>query len=112
LEVLLKWTIMVLALAVSGTVSACDGQAAERKPRHMTVDLVAINGDELIVKDESGSEGRIHVGTDTEKYGHFQPGDRIEAWIYPDGHAKTIVIIRSAAVIQEDQADQQQPSQR
>jgi hypothetical protein len=91
--------------AVLGTGSISEG--AVQNARHLTVDVVAINGDEFVVQDQSGTQGTIHVSADTEKYGHFQPGDRIEAWVYPDGHAKTIVIIRSAAVMQEDQHEQQ-----
>jgi hypothetical protein len=85
--------------------------AAGQEARHFTAEVVTIHGEEFVVKDESGTEGTIHVGTNTEKYGHFQPGDYIDAWVYPDGHAKTIIIARSAARVQEDQLQQHNEQQ-
>ncbi len=107
----------VMILVVALLASAGMAGAAPKDPKHFIVDIVAINGEEFVVKDERGTQGQIHVGPDTEKYGHFQPGDRIDAWVYPDGHAKTIMILRSAATIQEDQrqaaqAQQEQQPQR
>jgi len=90
--------------------SQATGAAPEVK--HFIVDVVAIDGEEYTVKDETGGEGKIHVGSDTEKFGHVKPGDRIDAWIYPNGHAKTIMIQRSASTIQEDRQRQQQEAQR
>ena len=74
------------------------------------MDIIKIEGDQFHVKDETGAEGKIHVGAETEQYGRFQPGDRIDAWVYPNGHAKTIVIVRNASIIQKDQhMNQEQP---
>lgn len=100
---------MILAVALSATSGTA--LAGPKEPKHFIVDIVAINGDEFVVKDERGTQGQIHVGPDTEKYGHFQAGDRIDAWVYPDGHAKTIMILRSAATIQEDQRQAAQSQQ-
>lgn len=86
-------------------------QGATQDPKHFLVDVVTINGEEFIVKDQGGVEGKIHVGSDTEKYGQIQPGDRIEAWVYPNGHAKTIIIARSASTIKEDGMNQQNAEQ-
>ncbi len=49
-----------------------------------------------IVKEETGKERRLHVSGDTEVYGQIKPGDLIEAWVQPDGHVKTIMIVKSA----------------
>jgi hypothetical protein len=100
-----------LLLAALLTTSATVWGAA-KDPKHFVVDIVAINGEEFIVKDETGAQGKIRVGPDTEKYGHFQPGDRIDAWVYPNGDAKTIMILRSAAIIQEDQQQQRAAAQQ
>jgi len=103
---------MLIALAVTLVATAaapCYG--ASRDARHFTVDILAINGEEFVVKDESGTQGTIHVSADTEKYGQFKPGDRIEAWVFPNGHAKTILVTRSASVIQEDQLQSQAPQE-
>jgi len=72
------------------------------------VDIISINGEEFIVKDENGKEANIHVGTETEKFGHLQVGDRVDAWIYPNGQAKTLMILRSSSVIKQDQEQQKQ----
>jgi hypothetical protein len=28
-------------------------------------------------------------------FGHVKAGDRIQLWVQPDGHAQTIIIVRS-----------------
>ncbi len=65
-------------------------------PRSIKVELLRIDGEFYIVKDESGKERRLHVGKDTEVYGRIKPGDLIEVWVQPDGHARTIMIVKSA----------------
>ncbi|MGQ0812533.1 MAG: hypothetical protein ACT4OO_15100 [Nitrospiraceae bacterium] len=61
-----------------------------------TFDLVRIEGDYYVVKDASGQEKRLHVSKDTDILAPVKPGDRIEAWVQSDGHAKTIMIVKSA----------------
>jgi len=85
--------------------------AAVQDAKHFIVDIVSINGEEFVVKDESGTEGKIHVGTDTEKFGHVQPGDRIDAWVLPNGHARTIMIVRNGSIIKQDLEKQAQGQQ-
>ncbi len=65
-------------------------------PQSIKVELLRIDGEFYIVKDESGQERRLHVGKDTEVYGQIKPGDLIEVWVQPDGHARTIMIVKSA----------------
>ena len=60
------------------------------------VEILRIDGEFYIVKDESGKERRLHVGKDTEVFGQIKPGDLIEVWVQPDGHARTIMIVKSA----------------
>jgi predicted RNA-binding protein (virulence factor B family) len=79
-----------------------------QEAKHFVVDIISINGDEYVVKDENGKEANIHVGTETEKFGHLQVGDRVDAWIYPNGQAKTMMILRSASIIKEDGEQQKQ----
>ena len=107
--------IMALSVTLWSLLSlwpVADSTAAQQEAKHFIVDIVAINGEEFRVKDEGGAERNIHVGGDTEKYGQFQPGDRIDAWIYPNGHARTIVILRSAKIIEEDRQQQAAPQAR
>ena len=82
-------------------------EGAMQEAKHFVVDIISINGEEFVVKDENGKEATIHVGTETEKFGQLQVGDRVDAWIYPNGQAKTMMILRSASIIKEDQAQQQ-----
>jgi hypothetical protein len=104
----MKWRTTLLTVTVSQVLwLGSTVQGAAQNQSHVTVDVIAINGDEFLVQDQSGTQATIRVGSDTEKYGHFQPGDRIEAWVYPDGHAKTIVIVTSASVVQEGQHEPQ-----
>ena len=85
--------------------STADGAMQEAK--HFVVDIISINGEEFVVKDEKGTEATIHVGTETEKFGQLQVGDRVDAWIYPNGQARTMMILRSASIIKEERAQQQ-----
>ena len=101
---------LVIVLWGLVSLSPTPGFAATKEAKHFIVEIIAINGDEFKVRDEGGAEGKIHVGADTEKYGQFQPGDRIDAWVYPNGDAKTVMILRSAKIIEEDR--QQEAQQR
>ena len=83
-------------------------QSAVQETTHFVVDIVSINGEEFVVKDENGKEGKIHVDSDTEKFGRLQAGDRIDAWVFPNGHAKTIMILRSGSIIQDERQQQKQ----
>jgi hypothetical protein len=82
--------------------------SAMQEAQHFIVDIISINGEEFAIKDESGKEATVHVGTETEKFGQFQAGDRVDAWIYPNGQAKTLMIIRKASIIQEEKEQQKQ----
>ncbi len=97
-----------LVLGVWTLLSHSPAESAMQEAKHFVVDIISINGDEFVVKDENGKEANIHVGTETEKFGHVQVGDRVDAWIYPNGQAKTIMILRSASVIKQEQEQQKQ----
>lgn len=97
-----------LVLGVWTLLSHSAAESAMQDAKHFVVDIISINGEEFVVKDENGKEANIHVGTETEKFGHLQVGDRVDAWIYPNGQAKTIMILRSASVIKQDQAQKNQ----
>jgi hypothetical protein len=93
------WTLFSVSLVEA---------AMQQEAKHFVVDIVSINGDEFVVKDESGKEANIHVGTETEKFGRLQVGDRVDAWVYPNGQAKTVMILRSASIIKEEREQHQQ----
>jgi|SRR5687767_10378821 hypothetical protein len=97
-----------LLLGVWTLFSQSTAEGAMQEAKHFVVDIISINGDEYVVKDENGKEANIHVGTETEKFGHLQVGDRVDAWIYPNGQAKTMMILRSASIIKEDGEQQKQ----
>jgi hypothetical protein len=77
-------------------------ESAMQEAKHFVVDIISIKGEEYVVKDENGKEATIHVGTETEKFGQLQPGDRVDAWIFPNGQARTLMILRSAAILKQD----------
>ena len=103
-----------LILGVLTLLAHSSAESAMQEARHFVVDIISINGEEYVVKDESGKEAQIHVGTETEKFGHPQPGDRVDAWIYPNGQARTLMIIRKASVMKEgpEQQKRQETQQR
>ena len=97
-----------LVLGVCTLLSHSAAESAMQEAKHFVVDIVSINGEEFVVKDENGKEANIHVGTETEKFGQLQVGDRVDAWVYPNGQARTLMILRSASVIKQDQSQQNQ----
>lgn len=92
-----------LVLGVWTLFSQSTADAAMQEAKHFVVDIISINGEEYVVKDENGKEANIHVGTETEKFGQLQPGDRVDAWVFPNGQAKTLMILRSASIAKEEQ---------
>jgi hypothetical protein len=58
-------------------------------------DLLKIDGNRYVVKDGMGVERQVLVGKDTEVFGQVKVGDRIQLWVQQDGHAQTIIIVRS-----------------
>lgn len=83
-------------------------ESAMQEAKHFVVDIISIKGEEFVVKDENGKEATIHVGTETEKFGQLQPGDRVDAWIFPNGQAKTLMIIRKGSIVKEEGEQQKQ----
>ena len=96
-----------LVLGVWTLFSHSTAESAMQEAKHFVVDIISINGEEFVVKDENGKEARIHVGTETEKFGQLQPGDRVDAWIFPNGQAKTLMILRSASLVKEEEKQRQ-----
>jgi predicted RNA-binding protein (virulence factor B family) len=97
-----------LILGVWTLFAASTAESAMQEAKHFVLDIVAINGEEFAVKDENGKDAQIHVGTETEKFGQLQEGDRVDAWIYPNGQAKALMIIRKASIIKEEKELQKQ----
>ena len=96
-----------LVLGVWTLLCHSTADSAMQEAKHFVVDIVSINGEEYVVKDENGKEAHIHVGTETEKFGQLQPGDRVDAWIFPNGQAKTLMILRSASIVKEEQTQRE-----
>ena len=97
-----------LILGVWTLFSHSTAESAMQEAKHFVVDIVSINGEEFVVTDENGKEAKIHVGTQTEKFGQLQPGDRVDAWVFPNGEARTLMILRSASVLKQDKEQQKQ----
>ena len=107
MKIMKRW-LPGLILGVWMLVAHSTAESAMQEAKHFVVDIISINGEEFTIKDESGKEATVHVGTETEKFGQFQVGDRVDAWIYPNGQAKTLLIIRKASIIQEEKEQQKQ----
>lgn len=97
-----------LILGVWTLFSHSTAESAMQEAKHFVVDIISINGEEFVVKDENGKEATIHVGTETEKFGQLQAGDRVDAWIFPNGQAKTLMILRSGAIMRAEREQQKQ----
>ena len=101
-----------LILGVWTLFSHSTAESAMQEAKHFVVDIISINGEEFVVKDENGKEATIHVGTETEKFGQLQTGDRVDAWIFPNGQAKTLMILRSGAIMRAEREQQKQQEQQ
>ena len=90
--VLALWGFSTVPLAFSGPEQHL---STPRPPPSFEADLLRIDGNRYVVKDIAGVERQIQVGKDTEIFGQAKVGDRIQLWVQPDGHAQTIIIVRS-----------------
>src|SRR5262245_48193523 len=97
-----------LILGVWTLFSHSPAESAMQEAKHFVVDIVSINGEEFLVTDENGKEEKIRVGTETEKFGQMQPGDRVDAWVFPNGQARTLMILRSASIMKLEREQQRQ----
>ena len=106
------WPAIFVVIGAGLMMPVDSAGAASKDPKHVIVDIVRIEGEQFHMRDEAGTEAQIHVGGDTEQYGQFKPGDRIDAWIFPNGHAKTLMIVRSAMIMEEDKQRHQREQQQ
>ena len=90
--VLALWSCLTVPLAFSGP---DQNVSAPSPPPSFEADLLRIDGNRYVVKDVAGVERQIQVGKDTEIFGQAKVGDRIQLWVQPNGHAQTILIVRS-----------------
>ncbi len=56
----------------------------------ITGEILRVQGELFVVKDEAGKEVKLHVDQSTQKSGDLKKGDKIEAEISPKGHAVSI----------------------
>ena len=67
--------------------------SAEQLPLAQTVngELLQIEGENWVVRDDAGKEVRLHVDENTQKPAEaFKKGDTVQADLSPTGHANTI----------------------
>ena len=55
-------------------------------------DVLLIEGEYYFVKDTTGHEVRLHVNSETKSEDKIKVGDKIEARVTSDGHAKSITL--------------------
>lgn len=92
-------TSLLMGLAIVGPAASADPQpAAQPKPAPATAtvqsfkgQLVAIEGEQYIVKDAAGKEVRLHVNQETVLQSGLRVGDKIDAEVSANGHAVTLL---------------------
>jgi len=96
----MKRLIGVIALTavmgfITGTSGYADTQPSVSIPQVVTGEVLKIEGDFFTLKDAAGKEVRFRVTKDTELFGSFKAGDIVEARLTSEGHAKSIMIVKS-----------------
>lgn len=88
LALLLVFATVVQAEAVEGSQQKAAGEVRG--------DVLYWEGEEIIVKEMSGNQRRLHVTKETKLVGVIsvlKPGDKISAQVDPDGHARVITLV-------------------
>jgi len=82
--------LAVIALAFVGYIT--NAASAEKTAAKKTVEgeLLKIDGESYVIKDDNGKQVRLHVSTDTRKTGDIQIGDRVKAQTDASGRATSI----------------------
>jgi hypothetical protein len=88
----MAWLILLLFMLVPSAALAQSQEGA--KPSAVVKgDVLYWEGEELVVKEMSGREVRLHVNAETKiegVAGRLKTGDKIEAAMTADGHALSI----------------------
>jgi hypothetical protein len=85
---LLVFATVVQAEAMEGSQQKAGGEVKG--------DVLYWEGEEIIVKEMSGNQRRLHVTGETKMVGvisTLKPGDKISAQVDPDGHARVITLV-------------------
>lgn len=77
--------------------SYADTQSPDPASQVVTGEVLKIEGDFFTVKNADGREVRFRVTKDTELFGSFKAGDLVEARLTSEGHAKSIMIVKSGS---------------
>lgn len=86
--------VLVLFLGVVGQAHAADGSQTGGATT-VKGDVLYWEGEELVVKEISGREVRLHVNGDTKiegVAGRLKTGDKISAQVTSSGHAQSIML--------------------
>ena len=93
MRILLVLTFAMLPLIAEA--GPGDGQGATGS-HEVKGDVLYWEGEEVIVKEMSGNQVRVHVGSDTKiegvAGGRLKSGDKVVATVNGEGHAQTIVL--------------------
>ncbi len=92
--------LMGMVLSLSGLVvmgmagsAMCQVSGESATPAQIVKgDVLDMDGEFYMVKDISGHEMRLHVSKDTKMEDRIKVGDKIEAQVTSEGHAKSIRI--------------------
>ena len=90
MKLLLIATVQVLLIVGMAGVGMTQDAAQGAAEQVVKGDVLLKEGDEIIIKDISGHEIRVHVSPETKKDGVIKIGDKIEATVTREGHAVSI----------------------
>ncbi|GKS56571.1 hypothetical protein YTPLAS18_00980 [Nitrospira sp.] len=90
------WLVLMFAmLPLLAEAAPSEGQGSTAS-HEVKGDVLYWEGEEVIVKEMSGNQVRVHVGPDTKiegvAGGRLKSGDKVVATVNGEGHAQSIVL--------------------
>ena len=93
MKILLVLTFAMLPLLAGAGPAGAQGSTESREVKG---DVLYWEGEEVIVKEMSGNQVRVHVGPDTKiegvPGGRLKSGDKVVAMVNAEGHAQSIIL--------------------
>jgi hypothetical protein len=86
---------LLLVLTTVGQAESMEG-SQQTAAAEVKGDVLYLEGEEVVVKEMSGNQRRLHVTKETKMVGvisTLKPGDKISAQVDSDGHARVITLV-------------------
>ena len=87
-------SIGVASLSFAGGAMAEKAEGVAPTPQALQGELLAIEGEFYVVKDQAGKEVRLHVDKSTEMIGSIAVGTTIQVKKTPTGHAISLEAVK------------------